>query len=147
MNDTLGAWAAPLRTRVDAWLVSRFDDAWPQRFQHACVYPLQTGGKRMRALLACAAAESVGGEIDDAVLGAAGAVEMVHGYSLVHDDLPAMDDDDERRGRPTVHRAFDEATGSSSETQCSRLRSGASLGFRPLQNDAYGWSTNSPPPG
>ena len=111
MNDTLGAWAAPLRTRVDAWLVSRFDDAWPQRFQHACVYPLQTGGKRMRALLACAAAESVGGEIDDAVLGAAGAVEMVHGYSLVHDDLPAMDDDDERRGRPTVHRAFDEATG------------------------------------
>lgn len=111
MNDALRAWSTPLRGRVDAWMLACFDDAWPLRFQEACVYPLQTGGKRMRALLACAAAESVGGAIDDSVLGAAGAVELVHGYSLVHDDLPAMDDDDERRGRPTVHRAFDEATG------------------------------------
>lgn len=111
MNDALRAWAAPLRTRVDVWMLGRFDDAWPPRFQDACQYPLQTGGKRMRALLACAAAESVGGRVDDTVLGAAGAVELVHGYSLVHDDLPAMDDDDERRGRPTLHRAFDEATG------------------------------------
>lgn len=111
MNDALRAWATPLRGQVDAWMLACFDDAWPMRFQEACVYPLQTGGKRMRALLACAAAESVGGSVDASVVGAAGAVEMVHGYSLVHDDLPAMDDDDERRGRPTVHRAFDDATG------------------------------------
>lgn len=111
MNDALRTWAAPLRGRLDAWMLGRFDDAWPPRFQEACRYPLQTGGKRMRALLACAAAESVGGQVDATVLGAAGAVELVHGYSLVHDDLPAMDDDDERRGRPTVHRAYDEATG------------------------------------
>jgi geranylgeranyl pyrophosphate synthase len=111
MNDVLRNWAGPLRARVDAWMLGRFDDAWPPRFQQACEYPLKTGGKRMRALLACAAAESVGGHVGDAVLGAAGAVELVHGYSLVHDDLPAMDDDDERRGRPTVHRAYDDATG------------------------------------
>lgn len=111
MYDALRDWAGPHRARIDAWMLGRFDDAWPPRFQEACEYPLQTGGKRMRALLACAAAESVGGEVGETVLGAAGAVELVHGYSLVHDDLPAMDDDDERRGRPTLHRAYDEATG------------------------------------
>ncbi len=111
MNNALRNWAGPLRARVDTWMLGRFTDAWPPRFQEACEYPLKTGGKRMRALLACAAAESVGGEVDETVLGAAGSVELVHGYSLVHDDLPAMDDDDERRGRPTLHRAYDEATG------------------------------------
>jgi geranylgeranyl diphosphate synthase type II len=67
------------------------------------------GGKRLRPALALAAAEAVGGD-PDAALPAAVAVELVHTYSLVHDDLPCMDDDDERRGRPTVHRAYDEAT-------------------------------------
>jgi geranylgeranyl pyrophosphate synthase len=67
------------------------------------------GGKRLRPALALAGAEAVGGAAD-AALPAAIAVELVHAYSLIHDDLPCMDDDDERRGRPTVHVAFDEAT-------------------------------------
>jgi len=66
-------------------------------------------GKRLRPALVRAACEAVGAPAD-AALPAASAVELLHSYTLVHDDLPAMDDDDERRGRPTVHRAFGEAT-------------------------------------
>ena len=106
----LTAWMAAHRGRIDALLSARFEDAWPPAFQEACRYPLTSGGKRVRPLLALAAAEAVGAELSEAVLGAAAAVELVHTYSLVHDDLPCMDDDDERRGRPTVHRAFDEGT-------------------------------------
>jgi farnesyl diphosphate synthase len=72
-------------------------------------YAALDGGKRLRPFLVCAAADLFDVPRDRA-LRAASAVEMVHCYSLVHDDLPAMDDDDLRRGRPTVHRAFDEAT-------------------------------------
>ncbi|MDR1922092.1 MAG: polyprenyl synthetase family protein [Candidatus Adiutrix sp.] len=71
-------------------------------------YAVLGGGKRLRPLLALAAAEAVGGRAREA-LPAAAAVEMVHAYSLIHDDLPAMDDDDLRRGRPTCHRVFGEA--------------------------------------
>ena len=67
------------------------------------------GGKRLRPVTVIAACEAVGGTAERALPGAC-AVELVHAYSLVHDDLPAMDDDVERRGRPTVHVAFDEAT-------------------------------------
>lgn len=67
------------------------------------------GGKRLRPMLAMAAAEVVGAPPERA-LPVAAAVELIHGYSLIHDDLPCMDDDDERRGKPTVHVAFDEAT-------------------------------------
>lgn len=67
------------------------------------------GGKRLRPVMATAAAEAVGGPAEVA-LPLCVAVELVHTYSLIHDDLPCMDDDDVRRGRPTVHRAFDEAT-------------------------------------
>jgi geranylgeranyl diphosphate synthase type II len=67
------------------------------------------GGKRFRSVLCVAAAEAVGGDLED-VLPAACALEMVHTYSLIHDDLPAMDDDDLRRGQATCHKAFDEAT-------------------------------------
>jgi len=72
-------------------------------------YAALGGGKRLRPLLTLAACEACGGRIDDA-LEAGAALEMIHAYSLIHDDLPAMDDDDLRRGRPTVHRAFDEAS-------------------------------------
>ncbi|MBM3515526.1 MAG: polyprenyl synthetase family protein, partial [Alphaproteobacteria bacterium] len=72
-------------------------------------YAVLDGGKRFRAFLMMAGSELFGIPRDRA-LRVAAAVEMVHGYSLVHDDLPAMDDDDLRRGKPTVHRAFDEAT-------------------------------------
>jgi geranylgeranyl diphosphate synthase type II len=81
----------------------------PERLHAAMRHLIFPGGKRLRPALALAAAEAVGGDPESA-LPAAVAVELVHVYSLVHDDLPCMDDDVERRGRPTVHVAFDEAT-------------------------------------
>ena len=81
----------------------------PARLAMAMRYSVLGGGKRLRPVLCLMAAEACGGEAE-AALPAACALEMVHTYSLIHDDLPAMDDDDLRRGRPTCHRAFDEAT-------------------------------------
>ena len=84
----------------------------PARLVEAVRYALLGGGKRLRPALVLAACEAWGGDASDGSLALrfAVAVEAIHAYSLVHDDLPAMDDDDLRRGRPTVHRAFDEAT-------------------------------------
>ena len=79
------------------------------RLAEAMRYSLMAGGKRIRPNLCIAAAETVGGAAAQA-LAPACALEMIHTYSLIHDDLPAMDDDDLRRGRPTCHKAFDEAT-------------------------------------
>ncbi len=96
-------------------LINRFlesaipDSMHDQRIVAAMKYSLMAGGKRLRPVLCLAAAEAVGGQPADA-LPAAGALEMVHTYSLIHDDLPAMDDDELRRGKPTCHMAFDEAT-------------------------------------
>jgi geranylgeranyl diphosphate synthase type II len=81
----------------------------PPRLAEAMRYSVLGGGKRLRPILAILAAEACGADLEDA-LPAACSLEMIHAYSLVHDDLPAMDDDDLRRGRPTTHRAFDEAT-------------------------------------
>ncbi len=81
----------------------------PARLAEAMRYSLLGGGKRLRPILTLWAAEACGGSFE-AALPAAAALEMVHTYSLVHDDLPAMDDDDLRRGRPTCHKQFDEAT-------------------------------------
>jgi geranylgeranyl pyrophosphate synthase len=78
------------------------------RLHAAMRYSMQAGGKRLRPVLVLAASELFGGAADP--LPAAVAVECVHTYSLVHDDLPCMDDDSLRRGRPTAHKAFDEAT-------------------------------------
>ncbi len=75
--------------------------------EHSLRYALESGGKRIRPILCLAVAEAAGGSIEDALPGAA-AVELVHTFSLVHDDLPALDDDDERRGRPSAHVAFGE---------------------------------------
>ena len=72
-------------------------------------YSVFAGGKRIRPVLMLAACEAVGGEIEN-VMPAACAIEMVHSYSLIHDDLPAMDDDDFRRGSPTNHKVYGEAT-------------------------------------
>lgn len=99
-----------LLAKVEQELADRLDrqvDA-PPRLLEACRYAVLGGGKRLRPLLCLRSAEAVGGRIDDA-LPAAAAVELVHAFSLVHDDLPALDDDDLRRGRPTLHRAFGEA--------------------------------------
>lgn len=103
---SLAAWTREVLPPFEAALLSRFADARPPSLVEACRYPLRTGGKRIRPLLAFAAAEACGDR--RAALGAAVAVELLHTYSLVHDDLPCMDDDDERRGRPTVHKVYDE---------------------------------------
>lgn len=81
----------------------------PQRLQDAMRYSVLGGGKRLRPLLVYATGSGFGVSLDN-LDPAAAAVELIHCYSLVHDDLPAMDDDDLRRGRPTCHKAFDEAT-------------------------------------
>jgi geranylgeranyl diphosphate synthase type II len=80
-----------------------------RRLREAMLHASLLGGKRVRPVLAYASAQAVGGTLEAADM-AACATELVHCYSLVHDDLPAMDDDDLRRGQPTVHIAFDEAT-------------------------------------
>lgn len=80
-----------------------------EAIQAAMRYAVLLGGKRMRPIITLAACEAAGGSVEQA-MPAACALEMIHAYSLVHDDLPAMDDDAERRGRPTVHVAFGEAT-------------------------------------
>jgi geranylgeranyl diphosphate synthase type II len=90
---------------VEAALVA----SCPARLALAMRYAVLGGGKRLRAILCLMSAEACGGQAVEA-MPAACALEMVHSYSLIHDDLPAMDDDDLRRGRPTCHRAFDEAT-------------------------------------
>lgn len=89
--------------------VGRLSGADP-RLAEAMTYPLAAGGKRLRPVLMGAAYEIFGGKAGD-ILPAACALEMVHTYSLVHDDLPAMDDDDLRRGRPTTHKVYGEALG------------------------------------
>jgi len=90
--------------------------ARPARLHAAMRYSLQAGGKRLRPVLALATADVFGGRADPLAadkpdaLAAAVALECIHTYSLIHDDLPCMDNDDLRRGRPTAHRQFDEAT-------------------------------------
>jgi len=81
---------------------------WPETIHRAVRYSLFAGGKRIRPVLVLAAGEAVGGARGE-LLPLACAVEMIHTYSLVHDDLPAMDDDDLRRGKPTSHKVFGEA--------------------------------------
>lgn len=79
------------------------------RLKEAMLYAVQSGGKRIRPLLTLAVG-SAGTSSNEATLDLACALEMIHTYSLIHDDLPGMDDDDLRRGRPTLHKSFDEAT-------------------------------------
>ena len=107
MPEPFDGWRARIEAALHAALPAA--DAEPARLHAAMRHAALAGGKRMRPLLVYAAGTACGAEVaalDDAAV----AVELVHAYSLVHDDLPAMDDDDLRRGRPTVHVAFDEAT-------------------------------------
>ncbi|WP_334178180.1 polyprenyl synthetase family protein [Pseudoxanthomonas sp.] len=106
-DPRFAAWAAGLEDRLDRVLPPAL--AAPQRLHAAMRHAVLGGGKRMRALLVHASGTLL--QADEPTLHApAIAVELIHAYSLVHDDLPAMDDDDLRRGKPTVHVAFDEAT-------------------------------------
>jgi farnesyl diphosphate synthase len=115
-DQRLAARLSEAAERVEAALAKLVGDApepgemcRPERLVAAMRHALLAGGKRFRPFLLTEAARLFGVAPEDSV-GAAAAVECLHTYSLVHDDLPAMDDDDVRRGRPTVHRAFDEAT-------------------------------------
>jgi geranylgeranyl pyrophosphate synthase len=112
LPDSLASWIETQRAALAGLLEQRLaapPDGDPGRLVEAMRYSLLAPGKRIRPLLALAAAETAGG-IDDNVRLAAASVELVHCYSLIHDDLPAMDDDDFRRGRPSNHKAFGEAT-------------------------------------
>lgn len=107
LDDFRARCAARVETALDQILPPV--SVQPSRLHEAMRYTVLAGGKRIRPLLAYAAGEALG--LEAALLDRpACAVEMIHAYSLIHDDLPAMDDDDLRRGRPTCHRAFDEAT-------------------------------------
>lgn len=95
---------------VELWLAGCLDGRdMPPRLREAMLYSLQAGGKRMRPVLCLSCAVLCGLE-EVRALPFAGAIEMIHTYSLIHDDLPAMDNDDLRRGKPSSHVAFDEAT-------------------------------------
>jgi len=104
-------WLTSHSERAERALDGLLDSAQttPNRLHEAMRYAAQGGGKRIRPLLVYAAG-SLGDAKAQALDAAAVAIECIHAYSLVHDDLPCMDDDDLRRGRPTVHKAFDEAT-------------------------------------
>ena len=106
----IDAYQTSSQDRVNAALERLFVAPAPElaRLYDAMRYSVMNGGKRVRPLLAYAACEALGCAPEQAN-GAACAVELIHAYSLVHDDLPAMDDDDLRRGQPTTHKAFDEA--------------------------------------
>jgi len=111
--DSGGALASALEERrvaVDEALDRALPDtlAWPETIHRAVRYSLFAGGKRIRPMLVLAAGEAVGGARAD-LMPLACAVEMIHTYSLIHDDLPAMDNDDLRRGKPTSHKVFGEA--------------------------------------
>jgi len=105
------AWLAELRPLVDATLdrILPAADTPPARLHEAMRYSVLAPGKRIRPALTVLAGEALGAERAE-LLRAASALELIHTYSLIHDDLPALDDDDLRRGRPTAHRQYDEAT-------------------------------------
>ena len=104
--DGLRAFAAEFDQRFETYLAPAGDV--PDRLQQAMRYTALAPGKRLRPYLVARCCELVGGHRDDA-WHAGAAVECIHAFSLIHDDLPAMDDDDLRRGRPTCHKQFDEA--------------------------------------
>lgn len=113
MNPALRDWIAPRKPALEAFLGELFSSAWPEPAGEMYRYPLLSGGKRMRPLWVIASNDAVAGtagegSVTDGLMHVAAALELIHCYSLVHDDLPCMDDDDERRGRPTVHKVYGE---------------------------------------
>ena len=103
------SWAPKWRSSFEENLHKIFQNRFPKHLAEACRYPLQTGGKRIRPLFVFAAAESLGTFSEKSAINSALSIELIHTYSLVHDDLPCMDDDDLRRGHPTVHKKYGEA--------------------------------------
>lgn len=111
MNPSLDEFISRYQARIESKLAHLLEDinSYDTSLIDAMKYSLLGGGKRIRPLLAYAASQATG-TINNATDNFASAIECVHVYSLIHDDLPAMDDDDLRRGKPTCHIAFDEAT-------------------------------------
>ena len=107
LETVMPQWQARIESVLERWLPPA--DRLPASLHQAMRYTTLEGGKRIRPLLVYAAGLATGQSLE-ALDGPACAIEMIHAYSLVHDDLPCMDDDDLRRGKPTVHKAFDEAT-------------------------------------
>jgi len=105
----LAAYLNDKQQLIESALSNYLPDQSASRLTQAMAYSLMNGGKRLRPILCMAACESMGGRAAQA-LPVACAIEMIHTYSLIHDDLPALDNDVLRRGRPTCHMAFDEAT-------------------------------------
>lgn len=105
----LTAWMGPRLHQLEAWMAQHLDTQAPAGLGQAMAYAVQGGGKRLRPLLVLASAEAVGAGVSEGALRAAAAVELIHAYSLVHDDMPCMDNDVLRRGKPTVHVQFGQA--------------------------------------
>jgi farnesyl diphosphate synthase len=136
MTQEFSAWMGGIQTRMETALGRLLPpaDALPRRLHDAMRYAVLGGGKRVRPLLVFAAGEIVAAP-EASLEAVAGAIEMIHAYSLVHDDLPCMDNDDLRRGRPTVHKEFDYATallaGDALQAQATLI-----LSDRPVAPDA-----------
>ncbi|MFY9554425.1 MAG: polyprenyl synthetase family protein [Blastocatellia bacterium] len=109
-TETITHYLARRAAEVNEWLdrLVPSETTPPAQLHRAMRYSLLAGGKRLRPVLVLAAGEAFGADSDD-LMPAACAIEMIHTYSLIHDDLPAMDNDDLRRGRPTCHKAYGEA--------------------------------------
>jgi farnesyl diphosphate synthase len=106
-KDTLSLYQQRVAVALDQWLPA--EDEQPERLNQAMRYSMNAGGKRIRPVLCYATGVALGVNADT-LDGPAAALELIHTYSLIHDDLPAMDDDDLRRGFPTCHKQYDEAT-------------------------------------
>jgi geranylgeranyl diphosphate synthase type II len=135
-SETITDYLTRRAGEVNLWLERLVppETAPPQLLHRAMRYSLLAGGKRLRPALVLAAGETFGADAED-LMPAACAIEMIHTYSLIHDDLPAMDNDDLRRGRPTCHKAFGEAAailaGDALLTQAFRVLSSESAGRDP----------------
>src|SRR5699024_8979018 len=110
MNENFEQYVARYKQLIDETSVKEIEQLnIPDNLKASMIYSLQAGGKRIRPLLLFASYQAYEQDIEK-VFTTAVALEMIHTYSLIHDDLPAMDDDDLRRGKPTNHKVFDEAT-------------------------------------
>ncbi|MUK87173.1 polyprenyl synthetase family protein [Ornithinibacillus sp. L9] len=110
MEVKLNDYISSKQSRVEEEIKTYFDKLEvPQKLKESMIYSMEAGGKRLRPILLMASYEAYGDDVSKA-LSSAIALEMIHTYSLIHDDLPAMDDDTYRRGKLTNHKAFDEAT-------------------------------------
>src|SRR5580765_4319188 len=149
-TETITHYLARRAVEVNEWLdrLVPSETTPPQQLHRAMRYSLLAGGKRLRPALVLASGEALGADTDD-LMPAACAIEMIHTYSLIHDDLPAMDDDDLRRGRPTCHKAFGEAVailaGDALQTKAyevlSRLKCPAEARVRIIEEIARGTGT------